>query len=133
MPFLITEPTRVTVSSQTTIDHIISNEAHFKVQPAVLQCKITDHHAILCSISEFAPNAPKKFIQNYFDHKTFDADKFCNNLEISLNNNFAIGDNEIDANVQFHIFTSIVCEILFKHAPKNPFPVHKNEKIANLG
>ena len=45
---LITESTRVTPTFATAIDHIISNEACYEITSAVLQCKISDHHAVLC-------------------------------------------------------------------------------------
>ena len=61
--YLITEPTRVTLNSKTTIDHILSIEALFKVQPAVLQCIISDDHAVLCAISEFEPNPTQKIFK----------------------------------------------------------------------
>ena len=35
---LISMPTRITISSVTTIDHILSNERNYKVKPAVFQC-----------------------------------------------------------------------------------------------
>ena len=73
---LIAEPARVTSTSATTIDHIISNEACYEVTPAVLQCKISYHHAVLCSIFILDQQQSKKETQKYFDLKIFDKKKF---------------------------------------------------------
>ena len=73
---LITEPTQVISTSATTVHHIISNEACYEVTPAVLQCKISYHDAILCSISILDQQQSKKETQKYFDFMNFVLKKF---------------------------------------------------------
>ena len=116
---LITEPTRVTPTSATTIDHIISNEACYEVTPAVLQCKISDHHAVLCSISILDQQQSKKETQKYFDLKNFDKKKFCEDLQDSLNMHFVniFSNIEMDLNSSFTKFLSVVRNVITKHAP----------------
>ena len=79
---LITEPTRVTSTSATTIDHIISNEACYEATSAFLQCKISDHHAVLCSISILARpiNSRKKKHRNILTLRILIKKIFCEDL-----------------------------------------------------
>ena len=46
---LITKPTRVTVSSQTVIDHILTNDCRSLITPGVFSYKISDHSPIFVS------------------------------------------------------------------------------------
>ena len=43
---LIKEPTRITVSTQTPIDHIITNRPDFVLHSGVIRCRISDHDSI---------------------------------------------------------------------------------------
>ena len=43
---LIKEPTRITVSTQTLIDHIIINRPEFILHSGVIRCGISDHDSI---------------------------------------------------------------------------------------
>ena len=64
---LVSMPTRITLSSITTIDHILSNESNFKVKPAVFQCSISDHYAIFYAISKLAFTTSKTVSYNCFN------------------------------------------------------------------
>ena len=78
---LVSKATRISHSSATSIDHILSSESHFKVYLAILQCSISDHYAVLCAISKLAPNSSKTIFHNYFNLKQFDPEKFCEELQ----------------------------------------------------
>ena len=48
---LITKPTRVTNSSKTIIDHVLTNDTDSILTPGVLTYSISDHYPIFCTIS----------------------------------------------------------------------------------
>ena len=58
---VITKPTRVTVTSQTLIDHIFTNITARTVTSGIYQYDITDHFPIFCQIHN---NAPKHKLFN---------------------------------------------------------------------
>ena len=53
---LTTKPTRVAVSSQTVIDHILTNDCGSLITPGVFSYKIFDHCPIFVSITHFNLN-----------------------------------------------------------------------------
>ena len=52
---LITKSTRVTATSQTTIDHILSNDYDSVLTPGVFSFKLADHYPI--------------FFKNFYPHR----------------------------------------------------------------
>ena len=50
---LITKPTRVTDSSATVIDHIITNDTKHAIYPSIVISNFTEHHLIKCKITTF--------------------------------------------------------------------------------
>ena len=48
---LITNPTRVTTTSQTIIDHILTNVHDSVLTPGVFSYKLADHYLIFCKVS----------------------------------------------------------------------------------
>ena len=84
---LISMATRITPSSVSTIDHILSNKSNFKVKPTVFQCSISDHYAIFYAISKLASTTSKTVSCNYFNLQQFDREKFCSELRTSSENN----------------------------------------------
>ena len=48
---LITNPTRVTTTSQTIIDHILTNVHDSVLTPGVFYYKLADHYPIFCKVS----------------------------------------------------------------------------------
>ena len=48
---LITKPTRVTATSQTTIDHTLSNDYDFFLTSSTFFFKLADQYPIFCKIS----------------------------------------------------------------------------------
>ena len=48
---LIDQPTRITPSSQTVIDHILTNDSVSTLTTGVIRCKLADHYPTFCIIS----------------------------------------------------------------------------------
>ena len=57
---LITKPTRVSNSSKTTIDHVLTNDTDSIRTPGVLTYSISDHYPIFCTISNPTFKTTKK-------------------------------------------------------------------------
>jgi len=45
---IITKPTRVTDSSSTIIDHILTNNAIHTIIPGVIRTDLSDHYSTFC-------------------------------------------------------------------------------------
>ena len=82
---LITKPTRVTVSSQTVIDHILTNDCRSLITPGVFSYKISDHSPIFVSITHSNLNKTnsnaKYFYRNIISKND---DNFRTDLESAL-------------------------------------------------
>ena len=84
-PTLITKPTRVTATPQTTIDHILSNEYDSVLTPGVFSFKLANHYPIFCKIStpiEKSNNREGKFMIR--NNQAVDGKKFRDDLEAPL-------------------------------------------------
>ena len=86
---IITKPTRVTESSSTIIDHIITNDIAHILPPTVIKTEITDHYPILCAVQNFQHKGKTKLRNIYYrDKSKFNVEKFCEDLDFNLNNFF---------------------------------------------
>ena len=56
---LIDQPTRIT-SSQTVIDHILTNDSVSTLTPGVIRYKLADHYPTFCVISDSNFKYPEK-------------------------------------------------------------------------
>ena len=82
---LITKPTRVTATSQTTIDHILSNDYDSVLTPGVFSYKLADHYPIVCKIStpiDKSNNRDGMFM--FRNNQAVDGTKFRDDLEAAL-------------------------------------------------
>jgi len=79
---LINKPTRVSDSSATIIDLIITNDSDHNITPRIVISSLTDHYPILCQISNFA--TPPKLDSDGLASRYRDKSKF--NSEIFLIN-----------------------------------------------
>ena len=86
---LINVPTRVTDSSSTIIDHVITNNHTHSISSGVIKSKtdLTDHFPIFCTISNVTL---KRSYKSTFrrDFSMFNADDFCNHLNNGINSFF---------------------------------------------
>ena len=118
---LITKPTRVTESSATIIDHVITNDSKHNLKPGIFQTnEVSDHFIIFCQINKaLQAKKPKKKVEYYRDKSKFDADMFCYDLNEALRSFFshlpALSDDNF--NGVFQKFTSLILQIIDKHAP----------------
>ena len=56
---LITKPTRVTPSTATIIDHVLTNENRLILTPFVIKHTLTDHYSIMIFVSQKTNNTCK--------------------------------------------------------------------------
>lgn len=63
---VITNPTRVTSTYSTLLDHIYTNISSYKINPYVLEDNLTDHFPVFCQVSEISPkySSLQKFIRD---------------------------------------------------------------------
>jgi len=109
---LITQPTRVTPTSSTIIDHIITNEIKYNVRTEVLNYCLTGHFPHICLIKTLNKNIYRENINNiqYFNLINFNQTYFCEELEKT----FAIYSNDFEQlnkdnfNIKFDLFLSVV-------------------------
>ena len=128
---IITKPTRVTESSSTIIDHIITNDIAHILQPTVIKTEITDHYPILCAAQNFQHKGKTKLPNIYYrDKSKFNAEKFCEDLDFNLNNFFSNQPalNKENYNLLINHFTRIILSTINTHAPLKPLP-RKQKKI----
>ena len=127
---LISILTRITPSSVTTIDHILSNESNFNVKPALFQRSISAHYAVFCAISKLASTTSETISYKYFDLKHFDREKFCFELQTSLVNNLlnVLANEEVEVDSAFNKFTFIASEIISRHAAKKKLSRFQKQK-----
>ena len=115
---LINNPTRVTDTSSSTLDHILTNENRFRVSPFVLNHVITDHYPVMVSVSQ---NVVKCKTQPKFKRSlaNFSADNFNADLHESLENLsetvLFIDENNVIS--VFEQFYSLVQTTIDKHVP----------------
>ena len=85
---IISLPTRVTDTSATLIDHIITNDCKNSIFPKIIKTDLSDHYPIFCTIDAVARNrtSNNKFKEPIFqrDLIDFDSDIFCHHLHESL-------------------------------------------------
>ena len=80
---LITTPSRATTTSQTVIDHILTNDNSSIIHPGVFLYKISDHFPIYCTISQTISNKSHfEAKQTYRNIHSIDGDKFRSDLEM---------------------------------------------------
>ena len=76
---LVKEPTRVTDSSQTTIDLVFVNNEHRFVDDSVILMAISDHYLVYCILKVGMPKGTPKTIE-YHSYKNYNRDAFLNDL-----------------------------------------------------
>lgn len=116
---LITLPTRVTVTSSTVIDHIITNDHKHQIFPGIIKADISDHYFIFCDVVMHTPSV--KTYQPIFrrDLRHFDTEAYCDNLNDLLLNFFQrnYDINSCNFDNLFAEFVEIVKRTIDFHAP----------------
>ena len=69
----ITLPTRVTDTSSTLIDHIITNDTTHKIKPGVIRCdnKLSHYYVIYCNVSGYTSPRHNKLHYFFRDKRNF--------------------------------------------------------------
>lgn len=110
------EPTRITDSSQTLIDHIIVSNEKLVVEKGLLP-ELSDHFTIFCKLNFESSDSINKYItyRNFksLDHTRFQADLRC----ISWHNIYDI--ENVDDKLQF--LNENIIQIFDYHAPLKTF------------
>jgi len=134
---VIDKPTRVTLTSKTLIDLLITNNTEKILSPSVIHYSISDHFPIVCSLSDEI-NKHKQSNKCVFirDTKNIDEDKFREDLYNSLNlininaNNVLTEENY---NNKFDEFIKVIQLTINKHAPLRELSESKQNYFINLG
>ena len=115
---IIDKPTRVTPTSATVLDHILTNENMHQVIPFVIDYDITDHYPVAALISRnLSTNRSKSVLSRSF--ATFNRDKFNNDLNAKIDNFMSVVDTLTENNVNdiFNEFYSSLTSTINIHAP----------------
>ena len=120
---LITKPTRVTSTTQTIIDHILTNDNESIMTPGVLSYKVSDHYPIYCAIKNINNNKPTSAFNKYSfcNTKNIDGNNFRNDLETALApllfNLMSTSVSQETLDERFNELLSAISYVIDKHAP----------------
>ena len=120
---LITKPTRVTETTSTTLDHILTNDVHHCLLTGIIQYDLSDHYPVFCTV--FDPSSGKcekiGLKRMVRDLTNFRRDNFISDLEDSLFEfNSTLTTKEINYysfNEIFQIYIQIIKKDINKHCP----------------
>ena len=115
---LLDKSTRITESSSTLIDHVITDITKCKIVPGIIDYQLTDHLPTFVTISNIKKHSHNttKFYRNM---KQFVSNEFCQDLQMSLEEYFC-SMPELDSlnfNDVFHHFLNTIKTVINTHAP----------------
>ena len=110
---LVKEPTRVTDTSQTTIDLIFVNNEHHFADDGVIPMAISDHYLAYCLLKVGMPKGTPRTIE-YRSYKNYNRDAFLNDLNDVL---WHLVDNEDNINDAVLTWNKLFSEVADNHAP----------------
>lgn len=131
---LIDKPTRVTSTTATVLDHILTNETLISIKPGVLCYDLTDHYPVFIKLNcNQKTSSTATNVKLYRPLKHFNPSAFCNDLEEKFekffNTNYlTISENNL--NCLFDQFYSIITSTIDHHAPKKKL-TRKQKKLQN--
>ena len=112
---IIDVPTRVTTSSATVLDHIITKENKHQIVPAVVDYDITDHYPVVALVNNKSihKNVQPKFARSF---AKFNNDSFNNDLQKKsfMPKILAISENNVDD--IFNEFYLLITSTMNTHA-----------------
>ena len=120
---IINEPTRITPTSRTLLDVIITNKVDIVLSSVVSSCNFSDHDMIFAEINIEKP--PKQIeIKTFRSLKNYSSEAFCNELikYTALLNNLLDTD---DINQQVKVLTSVFMTCLNSIAPIVTKKIHR--------
>jgi hypothetical protein len=112
---LVSQPTRLTPTSSTLLDHIYSNNPSYISGVHLSDVSISDHNPIVCTWSCKLPKMSKSHVTiQYRCFRHFNKDLFLFDLSC---NNFANIYNCTNANDALSLWYNVFMPIVDKHAP----------------
>ncbi|MES9905540.1 MAG: reverse transcriptase family protein, partial [Sedimenticola sp.] len=114
---LISTPTRVSVRSETLIDHIYTNQPTNIIQTYVPKLAISDHYPIICTrkLSSNTDKGPMHKVISYRSTKKFNEEAFFNDMQ---NQSWQLTELYDDPNYCLEVFINLYLSVLNKHAPQ---------------
>ena len=112
---LVTSPTRVTPTSSTTLDLILTSIPDDHVSTSVLKIALSDHYLVYSEMKFRKPDQKHKSIR-FRNYKQFSPELFLNDLDLELKQNFSINDN---LEITWDSFKNSFLKISNRHAPIN--------------
>lgn len=112
----ITEPTRVTPTSQTLLDHVYSNTPSLVKSASLSNLSISDHSPICCTVQTRMPKERKHAHTpiTFRSFKRFNLDYFLHDISLAP---FQEVLNHSDPDEALSIWYNIFLSVLNKHAP----------------
>ena len=110
---LIDQPTRITSSTRTLIDHIFTNKPNIITNHGVLHVGISDHSLIYATHKHNTLKADPKIIESR-QFKNFDCDAFIEDIKETPFHFASLMD---DPNEMWDVWKSLFLEVINKHAP----------------
>ena len=119
---LIDQPTRITSSTRTLIDHIPTNKPNIITKHGVLHVGISDHSLIYATHKHNTLKADPKIIESR-QFKNFDCDAFIEDIKETP---FHFASFMHDPNEMWDVWKSLFLEVINKHAPMRKRKVKVN-------
>ena len=110
---LIDQPTRITSSTRTLIDHIFTNKPNIITNHVILHVGISDHSLIYATHKHNTLKADPKIIESR-QFKNFDSDAFIEDIKETPFHFASLMD---DPNEMWDVWKSLLLEVINKHAP----------------
>ena len=127
---LIDRPIKVTPSSGTIIDHILTNDSKHQIIPLVFGYDITDHYPVAALINRNLASKRSELILvrsfTKFDCNNFNIDLFTK-LDNFMSNINAITESNI--NDIFDSFDSLLTSTINAHAPLKKLGLLVNRNV----
>ena len=134
---IVTIPTRVTDTTSTIIDHIITNDTFRVIKPGVIRHdnKLSDHYVIFCSISGFSISPLKVNHHTFRDKSNLNVENYCDEMYESVNKFLADLDDltETNYNISFDSFILLVLKVIDNHSPLKKLSRKQKKLINNRG
>ena len=133
----ITLPTRVTDTSSTLIDHIITNDTTRKIKPGVIRCdnKLSDHYVIYCNVSGYTSPRQNKLHYFFRDKTNFNSESYCEDMAVSINDFASNLDDltEQSFNDAFEAYIQVIQKVIDKYAPLKQMSRKQKKLKSKLG
>ena len=110
---VITQPTRITETSQTMIDLIFVNNSHRIVRNGVIPCSLSDHSLVFCVFKSGVPKAPPRTIE-YRSYKHYNKQSFLQDLKDA---DWSAVVDDSDINTTVNNWCKQFIDLADQHAP----------------